>query len=64
MEKMLNEQQTNAEMDRIKYLFGYDSKNSNTTNSMRMNEGKKVEDMLGRQKTNEIRERRDAIETQ
>ena len=47
VEKLLNEQKTFAEMDRIKYLFGYNSKGSNTTNSMRMNEGKNVEDMLG-----------------
>lgn len=46
--KMLNESKVNSEMDRIKYLFGYETKESNSNGSMRMNEGKNVEDMLGK----------------
>lgn len=48
VEKMLNEDKTNAEMARIKELFNYNGKQSMTTNSVRMNENKGVEDMLGR----------------
>ena len=46
--KQLNEASHKAEMDRIKYLFGYNGKNSNTTNAMRMNEDKNIADMLGK----------------
>ena len=46
--KMLNESKVNSEMNRIKYLFGYETKESNSNGSMRMNEGKNVEDMLGK----------------
>jgi len=46
--KMLNEEKANAEMNRIKYLFGYNGKESKTTNSIRMNENKEIDDMLGR----------------
>lgn len=48
VEKMLNEEKTNAELKRIKELFNYDGKSNRTTNSIRMNENKGVEDMLGR----------------
>lgn len=48
VEKMLNEGKVNEEMARIKELFNYSGKNSGTTNSVRMNENKGVEDMLGR----------------
>lgn len=51
VEKQLNENVVNAEMDRIKELFNYSGKNSKTTNSVRMNENKGVEDMLGRVRT-------------
>lgn len=48
VEKMLNEATVNSEMSRIKELFTYNGKGSKTTNSVRMNENKEVEDMLGR----------------
>lgn len=48
IEKQLNESKVNAEMDRIKELFNYNGKSTTTTNSIRMNENKGVEDMLGR----------------
>lgn len=51
VEKQLNENVVNAEMDRIRELFNYSGKNSSTTNSVRMNENKGVEDMLGRVRT-------------
>ena len=35
-------------MERIKFLCGYNGKNSNTTNAMRMNEDKNIDDMLGK----------------
>ena len=48
--KMLNEEKVNAEMDRIKNLFGYVSKEyfSNTTAKSRLNEESKFPDMLNR----------------
>ena len=46
--KQLNESAHQAEMDRIKYLFGYNGKNEKTTNVSRMNEDKKIDDMLGK----------------
>lgn len=46
VKKMLNEDKVSKEMDRIKYLFGYDSKESKSNGSMRMNEGKNIEGML------------------
>lgn len=48
IEKQLNEESVNAEMSRIKELFAYNGKNTSTTNSIRMNEGKGVDDMLCR----------------
>lgn len=48
VQKMLNEQKAGAELDRIKYLFGYSSKESQSNGSVRMNEEKKVEDMIGK----------------
>ena len=48
IEKMLNEEKTAAEMARIKDLFGYKPGNSKTTNSLRMNEDTKINDMLSR----------------
>lgn len=45
--KMLNESYHLAEMDRIKYLFDYNGKNQKTTNASRMNEDKRIDDMLG-----------------
>lgn len=51
VEKQLNEDVVNNEMNRIKELFNYNGKNSKTTNSVRMNENKSVEDMLGRVRT-------------
>lgn len=51
VEKQLNESLVKSEMDRIKDLFNYTSKNSKTTNSVMMNENKGVEDMLGRVRT-------------
>lgn len=48
VQKFLNEEQHNAEMDRIKYLFNYNGKPNSTTNAVRMNEDKKIDDMLGR----------------
>lgn len=51
VEKQLNETAVKSEMDRIKDLFNYTSKNSKTTNSVMMNENKGVEDMLGRVRT-------------
>ena len=48
VEKMLNEGKVNEEMSRIKELFTYNGKNTGTTNSLRVDEGKSVEDMLGR----------------
>lgn len=50
VERMLNEQSTKSEMDRIKYLFNYSGKKLTTSNSMMMNENKNVEDMVGRVK--------------
>lgn len=47
IKKMLNETKTKSEMDRIKYLFNYTSKESNTNGSMRINE-EKVDTMLGK----------------
>ena len=32
----------------IKYLFAYNEKNEKTTNVSRMNEDKKIDDMLGK----------------
>lgn len=48
--KMINEEKVNAEMDRIKNLFGYVSKEyfSNTTAKSRLNEETKFPDMLNR----------------
>ena len=51
VEKQLNESMVKSEMDRIKDLFNYSSKNSKTTNSVMMNENKCVEDMLDRVRT-------------
>ena len=48
VEKMLNESKVNNEMARIKELFNYNGKASSTTNSVRINENKGVENMLGR----------------
>ena len=48
IEKMLNESAAKQEMDRIKYLFGYNGKTNKTNSSIRMNEDKKIDDMLGR----------------
>lgn len=48
VEKMVNESKVSDEMARIKELFGYNGKNSCTTNSVRMNEGKNLEEMLGK----------------
>lgn len=48
VEKLLNEEKTNAEMARIKELFGYDGKLNSTNNTIRMNESNNMEDMLGR----------------
>lgn len=48
IKKMLNEEQTNAELDRIKYLFDYKGKETKGSGQVRMNESKKVEDMLGK----------------
>lgn len=46
--KALNEDRHSAEVDRIKYLFGYSAKDERTTNSIRMNEDSNVEDMIGK----------------
>ena len=48
IEKMLNESAAKQEMDRIKYLFAYNGKTNKTNSSIRMNEDKKIDDMLGR----------------
>lgn len=48
IEKMLNESAAKQEMDRIKYLFAYNGKANKTNSSIRMNEDKKIDDMLGR----------------
>lgn len=48
VEKMLNESKVSGEMARIKELFSYNGKGSSTTNGVRMNENKGVENMLGR----------------
>lgn len=48
VDKLLNEEKTTAEMERIKYLFNYSSKPSKTTNALRMNENKEVDNMLNR----------------
>jgi hypothetical protein len=48
IKRMLNEDKTNAELDRIKYLFDYKGKETKGNGSMRMNEGRNVEDMLGK----------------
>ena len=48
VEKMLNESKSKNEMDRIKQLFSYNGKETSTNNHIRMNEGKEVEDMLGK----------------
>ena len=48
IEKMLNESAARQEMDRIKYLFGYNGKTNKTNSSIRMNEDRKIDDMLGR----------------
>jgi len=51
--KMLNEEKTNAEMDRIKELFSYRSKEyyNNTTSQSRLNEEKKFDEMISRMKS-------------
>jgi hypothetical protein len=48
VEKKLNESSVQTEMTRIKELFNYNGKNTSTTNSMRINENRGVEDMLVR----------------
>jgi hypothetical protein len=48
VEKLLNESVVSGELNRIKELFTYNGKNTSSTNSMRVNEGRGVEDMLGR----------------
>lgn len=48
VEKSLNESAVNEEMNRIKYLFDYSSKNSNTNGKLRMNEDKELDNMIGR----------------
>lgn len=47
IEKLLNEEKTKEEFDRIKQLFEYKSKKSTTTVSSRKNEDKKINEMLG-----------------
>lgn len=46
VEKVLNESKTAAELDRIKYLFGYKGKLNKTTNASRMNENRETTEML------------------
>lgn len=48
IKKMLNETKSNEEIDRIKYLFGYQSKETKGNGTIRMNETKNIEDMLGK----------------
>lgn len=48
IEKQINESSINAEMSRIKELFSYNGKNNRTTNSIRINENNRIEDMLQR----------------
>jgi len=48
VEKQLNESEAGRELGRIKELFAYSGKNTSSTNSIRMNEGREVEDMLGK----------------
>lgn len=48
VDKQLNESAVNSELGRIKELFGYNGKKTGSTNSIMMNEGREVEEMLGR----------------